>query len=37
MTTTSIIFMACAWGFIIVLNIYCFYKVFTDKTDEKAE
>jgi len=33
LTVQGIIFMALAWGMIISLSVYCFYKVF--KTEQK--
>ncbi len=33
LTTNGIIFLSLAWGIIIVLTGYCFYKVF--KTEQK--
>jgi len=31
MRTTGWIFFAISWGFLIVLNVYCFTKVFSKK------
>ena len=30
-TTGGLIFMALSWGSIILLNIFCFYKIFGEK------
>ncbi len=35
MQTSGIIFMALAWGIIIVLTVYCFVKVF--KSEKKTK
>ena len=36
MTPIAILFMAVSWITVISLNIFCFYKVFTDKDEPEA-
>jgi hypothetical protein len=31
MTTGGIIFMVVSWGFVIILTVYCFWKVLSNK------
>ncbi len=38
LTTEGLIFLIVAWGSVITLTVYCFYKVLTTGTDlEKRE
>lgn len=37
MSGIAILFMAVSWITVIALNIYCFYKVFTDNEPDATE
>jgi hypothetical protein len=36
LTTEGIIFMSLAWGAILLLTIYCFYKVIKSEKEKKS-